>query len=157
MTVSQVPSDPHLILARVAAPTNQFAAFDIRSSQKAVIQFGYDLARVSRRSLLLPLPRAAQRRAPADPVYPSPPAAHTSSTGALSPTTMGRYYRGDHCDRVYAFPDYENGVKCVPLALSLNPLSAVRLVADVEHAHADCGTCATSARRSRTATSRSST
>ncbi|KPV74801.1 uncharacterized protein RHOBADRAFT_66488 [Rhodotorula graminis WP1] len=81
MTVSQVPFDPHLILARVAAPSNQFTVFDIRSSTKAVLSFGYDLA------------------------------PHTSSTGALSPTTMGRYYRGDHCDKVYAFPDYENGVK----------------------------------------------
>ncbi|GAA5893696.1 hypothetical protein JCM8208_000862 [Rhodotorula glutinis] len=81
MTVSQVPSDPHLILARVAAPSNQFTVFDIRSSKKGVILFGYDLA------------------------------PHTSATGALSPTTMGRYYRGDQCDTVYAFPDYENGVK----------------------------------------------
>ncbi|GAA5856057.1 hypothetical protein JCM9279_006490 [Rhodotorula babjevae] len=81
MTVSQVPSDPHLILARVAAPTNQFTIFDIRVSSKSVLQFGYDLA------------------------------PHTSATGALSPTTMGRYYRGDQVDTVYAFPDYENGVK----------------------------------------------
>ena len=26
---------------------------------------------------------------------------------------MGRYYRGDQCDTVYAFPDYDSGVKCV--------------------------------------------
>lgn len=26
---------------------------------------------------------------------------------------MGRYYRGDSCDTIYAFPDYEQGVKCV--------------------------------------------
>ncbi|BGP40457.1 hypothetical protein JCM10450v2_004439 [Rhodotorula kratochvilovae] len=81
MTVSQVPSDPHLILARVSAPSSQFTVFDIRSAKKGVLSFGYDLA------------------------------PHTSSTGALSPTTMGRYYRGDQCDTIYAFPDYENGVK----------------------------------------------
>lgn len=47
MTVSQVTSDPHLILARVSAPSSQFTVFDIRSSKKGVLQFGYDLARAS--------------------------------------------------------------------------------------------------------------
>ena len=70
MTVSQVPSDPHLILARVAAPSNQFTVFDIRSSKKGVILFGYDLARASCRSLSLPLslPHAVRQGLRPDPV-----------------------------------------------------------------------------------------
>ncbi|GJN90813.1 hypothetical protein Rhopal_003827-T1 [Rhodotorula paludigena] len=80
MSVSTL-TDPHLILARTAAPSMQFSVFDVRQSPKTVITFGVDLQ------------------------------PHRSVTGALSPTNMGRYYRGDSCDTIYAFPDYEQGVK----------------------------------------------
>ncbi|KAL7340129.1 hypothetical protein BJY59DRAFT_760462 [Rhodotorula toruloides] len=83
MTVDPVLQDPHLLLARMGSPSNQFAVYDIRrpAGSKAVLTFGYDLA------------------------------PHRTSSGALAPTNMGRYLRGSQCDTVFAFPDHETGVK----------------------------------------------
>ncbi|BGP32446.1 hypothetical protein JCM10296v2_004227 [Rhodotorula toruloides] len=83
MTVDPVLQDPHLLLARMGSPSNQFAVYDIRrpAGSKAVLTFGYDLA------------------------------PHRTTSGALAPTNMGRYLRGSQCDTVFAFPDHEMGVK----------------------------------------------
>ncbi|BGP24999.1 nuclear mRNA export, poly(A)+RNA binding protein [Rhodotorula toruloides] len=83
MTVDPVLQDPHILLARMGSPSNQFAVYDVRrpAGSKAVLTFGYDL---------------------------SP---HRTTSGALAPTNIGRYLRGSQCDTIFAFPDHEMGVK----------------------------------------------
>ncbi|GAA5962192.1 hypothetical protein JCM21900_002305 [Sporobolomyces salmonicolor] len=83
MSVSPVLCDPNLLMARISSPSNQFLIHDLRlsSTSAPVLNFGIDLA------------------------------PHRSTTGALTPTNMGRYLRGDQCDTVFVFPDGEQGVK----------------------------------------------
>ncbi|GAA5865666.1 hypothetical protein JCM1840_003211 [Sporobolomyces johnsonii] len=83
MSVSPILCDPNLLMARISSPSNQFSIHDLRlsSTSAPVLNFGIDLA------------------------------PHRSTTGALTPTNMGRYLRGDQCDTVFVFPDGEQGVK----------------------------------------------
>ncbi|GAA5820572.1 hypothetical protein JCM11251_003056 [Rhodosporidiobolus azoricus] len=103
MTVQTLTVDPNLILARMGSPANQFSIHDVRQSSTAapVLSFGIDLQ----------------------------PHRHNTS-GALAPTNMGRYLRGEMCDSIFAFPDHEYGVKLWDLrnvrSAALNPSSFKR-------------------------------
>ncbi|GAA6028446.1 hypothetical protein JCM8097_007032 [Rhodosporidiobolus ruineniae] len=98
MTVQQLTTiDPHLILARMGSPKNQFSIHDVRISGMLppVLSFGIDLA----------------------------PHRHATN-GTMSETNMGRYLRGDLCDTVFAFPDHEYGVKLWDLRNVRSPASS---------------------------------